>query len=66
MRMPLFVWSIEAYSALLVIVLPALSVGLTLLLLDRQVGTHFFLPDEGGNALLWQSSGSSAIPRCTS
>jgi cytochrome c oxidase subunit I len=54
MRMPLFVWSIEAYSALLVIVLPALSAGLTLLLLDRQVGTHFFLPDEGGNALLWQ------------
>jgi cytochrome c oxidase subunit I len=54
MRMPLFVWTIEAYSALLVIVLPALSAGLTLLLLDRQVGTHFFLPDEGGSALLWQ------------
>ena len=54
MRMPLFVWSIEAYSALLVLVLPALSAGLTLLLLDRQVGTHFFIPDEGGSALLWQ------------
>src|SRR5262249_6740354 len=54
MRMPLFVWSIGTYSALLVVVLPALSAGLTLLLLDRQVGTHFFLPDKGGNALLWQ------------
>lgn len=54
MRMPLFVWAIEAYSVLLVIVLPALSAGLTLLLLDRQVGTHFFLPDKGGSALLWQ------------
>ena len=54
MRMPLFVWSIEAYSALLVLVLPALSAGLTLLLLDRQVGTHFFIPDKGGSALLWQ------------
>jgi cytochrome c oxidase subunit 1 len=54
MRMPLFVWTIEAYSLLLVIVLPALSAGLTLLLLDRQVGTHFFVPDEGGSALLWQ------------
>ena len=54
MRMPLFVWSIEVYAALLVVVLPALSAGLTMLLLDRQVGTHFFEPDEGGNAVLWQ------------
>ena len=54
MRVPLFVWSIEVYAALLVIVLPALSAGLTMLLLDRQVGTHFFEPDEGGNAVLWQ------------
>jgi cytochrome c oxidase subunit 1 len=55
MRMPLFCWSILAYAGLLLLVLPALSGGLTLLLLDRQVGTHFFLPDEGGNALLWQN-----------
>jgi len=54
MRLPLFVWTIEIYALLLVLVLPALSAGLTLLLLDRQVGTHFFLPDQGGNALLWQ------------
>jgi cytochrome c oxidase subunit 1 len=54
MRMPLFVWSIEVYAALLVLALPALSAGLTMLLLDRQAGTHFFLPDEGGNAVLYQ------------
>jgi cytochrome c oxidase subunit 1 len=54
MRMPLFVWSMEVYAALLVAVLPMLSAGLTMLLLDRQVGTHFFLPAEGGNALLYQ------------
>jgi cytochrome c oxidase subunit I len=54
MRMPLFVWTILTYAAMLVLVLPALSAGLTLLLLDRQVGTHFFIPDQGGNALLWQ------------
>ena len=54
MRVPLFVWSIEVFSWLLVVVLPALSAGLTLLLLDRQLGTHFFLPDEGGNAVLYQ------------
>ncbi len=55
MRMPLFIWSIFTYSLLLLVILPALSGGLTLLLLDRKVGTHFFIPDEGGNALLWQN-----------
>jgi cytochrome c oxidase subunit I len=54
MRLPLFVWSIEVYAALLVVALPALSAGLTMLLLDRQAGTSFFLPDEGGNAVLYQ------------
>ena len=53
-RMPLFVWSVETYAVLLVLVLPTLSAGLTLLLLDRQAGTHFFVPDEGGNVVLWQ------------
>jgi cytochrome c oxidase subunit I len=54
MRLPLFVWSMEVFAALLVLVLPVLSAGLTLLLLDRQVGTHFFVPERGGSALLWQ------------
>ena len=54
MRMPLFVWTILTYAIMLVLVLPPLSAGLTLLLLDRQVGTHFFLPAKGGSALLWQ------------
>src|SRR6185312_14251477 len=54
MRLPLFVWTIEIYAILLLLALPALSAGLTLLLLDRQVGTHFFIPDKGGSALLWQ------------
>src|SRR5881275_2269287 len=49
MRLPLFVWSIETYAILLVAVLPALAAGLTMLLLDRQAGTHFFLPAQGGN-----------------
>src|SRR6476660_8351253 len=42
MRLPLFVWTIEIYSVMLVFVLPALSAGLTMLLLDRHAGTHFF------------------------
>jgi len=52
MRIPLFVWTIEAYAVLLVLVLPTISAAVTLLLLDRQAGTTFFTGDEG--ALLWQ------------
>ncbi|MDX6468214.1 MAG: cytochrome c oxidase subunit [Gaiellaceae bacterium] len=54
MRMPLFVWAMETYALLLVLVLPALSAGLTMLLLDRKAGTHFFIPQKGGSALLYQ------------
>jgi cytochrome c oxidase subunit I len=51
MRLPLFVWTIEVYSWLLVAVLPPLSAGLTLLLLDRQAGTSFFTPPDGDPVL---------------
>jgi cytochrome c oxidase subunit I len=61
MRVPLFVWGIEVYAWLLVIVLPVLSAGLTMLLLDRGVSiagwdwqTDFFNPEGGGSAVLYQ------------
>ncbi len=54
MRIPLFCWSIVTYAWLLIIVLPALSAGLTLMLLDRQAGTHFFDPAHGGSPILYQ------------
>jgi cytochrome c oxidase subunit I len=53
MRIPLFVWAIEAYAVMLVLVLPTISAAVTLLLLDRQAGTSFFAPENGG-AVLWQ------------
>jgi cytochrome c oxidase subunit I len=52
MRIPLFVWSIEAYAVLLLLVLPTISAAVTMLLLDRQGVTGFFTGDDG--ALLWQ------------
>ncbi len=60
-RMPLFVWSILLYAWLLMAILPTLSAGLTLLLLDRgissgpwDVQTNFFNPAEGGSPVLYQ------------
>jgi cytochrome c oxidase subunit 1 len=54
MRIPLFCWAIVTYAWLLVLVLPTLSAGLTLMLLDRQAGTHFFDPSHGGSPILYQ------------
>jgi len=59
MRIPLFVWSVEVYAWLLLVVLPVLSAGLTMLLLERQFpdAFHFFRPegtDAGGSPILFQ------------
>jgi len=54
MRLPLFCWAIATYAWLLVLVLPTLSAGLTLMLLDRQVGTHYFDAAHGGSPILYQ------------
>src|SRR3954466_14741307 len=54
MRLPLFCWTIVTYAWLLIIVLPTLSAGLTMMLLDRQADTHFFDPARGGSPILYQ------------
>src|SRR4051794_15447595 len=53
-RLPLFVWAMLVYSYLIVIALSSLAATVTMLLLDRNFGTHFFDPAAGGSALLWQ------------
>jgi cytochrome c oxidase subunit I len=53
-RIPVFVWMVVIMSFLAVFSLPSLTTAAGLLLLDRQVGTHFYNVAKGGNALLWQ------------
>jgi cytochrome c oxidase subunit 1 len=52
---PMFVWSMFITSAMVVFSTPMLSVAITLLLADRHFGTHFFIPAQGGDPLLWQN-----------
>jgi cytochrome c oxidase subunit 1 len=53
-RMPMFVWTMLVTSLISVFAFPSLLVAVLLLLLDRQLGTHFYNVTTGGNALLWQ------------
>ena len=66
MRMPFFVWTQFITSVLLVLAFPPLEAAAVLQLMDRVVGTSFFLPSGlvvsgellnvsgGGSPLLWQ------------
>ena len=53
-KLPLFVWMVFVNSFLLLAAFPALNAALSMLLLDRQFGAHFFNTASSGSALLWQ------------
>ncbi len=53
-RMPLTVWSILITATLALFATPMLTAAMVLLSMDRLLGTTFFLPDGGGQPLLWQ------------
>jgi len=53
-RLPLSVWALFITAILAVLALPVLQGAAILLLFDQTIGTHFFDPVAGGQALLWQ------------
>src|SRR2546427_635481 len=53
-RLPLSVWSLFITAILGLLALPVLSGAVIMLLFDQTIGTHFFVPVAGGQALLWQ------------
>ena len=53
-RLPLVIWQLVTASCLFLLSVGPLIAGAIMLLMDRIVGTGFFLPDRGGEPLLWQ------------
>ena len=53
-RMPIFTWMSFVVQFLVVMSFPMITVGLILLLMDRNYGTNFYHPANGGDPLLWQ------------
>jgi cytochrome o ubiquinol oxidase subunit 1 len=53
MKMPVFTWTSLCTNVLIIASFPILTAVLTLLGLDRLVGTNFFTNDLGGNAMLY-------------
>lgn len=53
MKMPVFTWTSLCTNVLIVATFPVLTAVLTLLTLDRYVGTNFFTNDLGGNPMMY-------------
>jgi cytochrome c oxidase subunit I len=54
-RIPIFVWSILATTALLTLATPTLVAGCLVGILDRTAQTAFFVNEHGGSNFLWQN-----------
>jgi len=53
MRMPVFTWTSLCTNVLIVASFPVLTAVLSMLALDRYVGTNFFTNDFGGNPMMY-------------
>ncbi|HUI21237.1 MAG TPA: cytochrome o ubiquinol oxidase subunit I [Methylocella sp.] len=55
MRMPVFCWTTLASNLLIVAAFPILTATLTMLVLDRYLGFHFFTNEAGGNMMMFMN-----------
>jgi cytochrome c oxidase subunit 1 len=53
-KVPFFTWTILWTAVQILIALPPLTAALIMVVFDRQLGAHFFDPQTGGSAYLWQ------------
>jgi cytochrome o ubiquinol oxidase subunit 1 len=53
MRMPMFCWTTLASNLLIIAAFPILTATLTMLVLDRYLGFHFFTNEAGGNMMMF-------------
>src|SRR6201988_1203392 len=53
-RLPLFTWINFVNAFIIIFALPVLNAALAMILIDRRLDGHFFLPFRGGSAVLWQ------------
>ena len=55
LRMPIFCWTTLASNLLIVAAFPILTATLSMLLLDRYLGFHFFTNEAGGNVMMFMN-----------
>jgi cytochrome c oxidase subunit I+III len=53
-RMPIFAWAMLVVGGMVVFAFPSIILATLLLELERAFGWPFFIPDQGGDPLLWQ------------
>jgi cytochrome c oxidase subunit I len=53
-KVPFFVWTMLWTSVQILLAIPPLTAVVIMVLLDRRLGAHFFDPQTGGSAILWQ------------
>ncbi|WP_458094580.1 cbb3-type cytochrome c oxidase subunit I [Roseomonas sp. WA12] len=53
-RMPIFAWAMLVFAAMVVFAFPAVIIASTLLEMERAFNWPFFLPERGGDPMLWQ------------
>jgi cytochrome c oxidase subunit I len=54
-RLPIFIWAVIATALLQLLASPVLVAAMSLVLMDRAVGTTFFMPFSGGSPYLYEN-----------